>query len=115
MLERIGVPAAAVWWVAIASAAMFGLTLLAIPWLVIRIPADYFQNEQRTAADSPLPSLWLRWIWLVVKNLLGLGFLFFEDYHLGQVFDHATPRTVTGGGDGGLGAGVTTRPGFAGA
>lgn len=77
MLERIGLPAASVWWVAIASAAMFGITLLVIPWLIIRIPADYFADEKRTAADSPLPSVWIRWSWLVVKNLLGLGFLFF--------------------------------------
>jgi hypothetical protein len=77
MLEWIGLPATAVWWAVIASAAMFGLTLLVIPWFVIRIPVDYFADSERTAADSPFRSLWTRWLFLIAKNLLGLGFLFF--------------------------------------
>lgn len=77
LLGRIGIPATAVWWVAIASAVMFGLTLLAIPWLITRIPVDYFDNHTRTVTKSPFRSMWIRWLWLIVKNVLGLGFLFF--------------------------------------
>lgn len=77
MLERMGLPAEAMWWIVIASAAMFGLTLIAVPPLVIRIPADYFAQRRRRDIKYPLWVAVLRWGWLVVKNVLGVGFLFF--------------------------------------
>ena len=77
MLEWVGLPTAAGWWIVIASAAMFAVGLLVVPLLVIRIPSDYFADEVRTADDSPFRSTWVRWSWLVIKNVLGIGFLFF--------------------------------------
>ena len=77
MLEWIGLPKEAVWWVVIASACMFGLALIAVPLLVVRIPADYFAHPDRSGTDSPRRVVWFRWIWLIVKNALGYGFLFF--------------------------------------
>jgi len=76
MLEWIGLPKEAVWWIVIASASMFGLALIAVPPLVIRIPADYFAHPHRSGADYPRRFWWVRLIWLILKNALGVGFLF---------------------------------------
>jgi len=77
MLEWIGLPKEAVWWVVIASASMCGLTLAAVPVFVVRIPADYFAHPHRSNTDCPRKHPWFRWIWLIAKNVLGFGFLFF--------------------------------------
>ena len=77
MLEWIGLPKEAVWWIVIASTSMFGLALIAVPPLLIRIPADYFAHPHRSGADYPRRYSWFRWIWLILKNVLGIGFLFF--------------------------------------
>jgi len=77
MLEWIGLPKEAVWWIVIASASMFGLALIAAPLFVIRIPADYFSHLHRSDAEYPRRHAWFRWIWLILKNVLGIGFLFF--------------------------------------
>ena len=76
MLERIGLPAATAWWLLIASAAMFVLTLLAVPVLVVRIPSDYFADSDRSGSSYSPRFPWVRWIWLIIKNVLGVGFLF---------------------------------------
>jgi hypothetical protein len=77
MLEWIGLSSAAAWWIVIASAAMFFFALIALPSLVVRIPADYFAHPHRSSANWPRWLALLRWPWLIVKNLLGLGCLFF--------------------------------------
>jgi hypothetical protein len=77
MLEWVGLPPAAAWWTVIASAVMFAVGLLVVPLIIIRIPSDYFADEVRTADDAPFRSAWVRWSWLVLKNVLGIGFLFF--------------------------------------
>lgn len=61
------------WWMGGLSVAMFFGTLLAIPILVVRMPADYFMHHK------PPPESWrgqhpvIRTALLVIKNLLGLG------------------------------------------
>jgi hypothetical protein len=35
------------WWLIGVSAATFLATLIAVPWLVVRLPADYFAAEQK--------------------------------------------------------------------
>lgn len=77
MLEWIGLPASVLWWIAIASAAMFLLALLSAPLVVTRIPVDYFAYPHRSDAEYPRRYSWFRWIWLIAKNTLGAGFLFF--------------------------------------
>lgn len=62
-------------WIIIASAAMFGLTLLAVPVLVVRIPADYFADSDRSGSSYSPRFPWIRWIWLIVKNAMGVCFL----------------------------------------
>lgn len=58
-------------WLSAASVLMFVGSLLFIPWLVIRIPADYFLRQQhyvdRWKPRHPL----LRIAFLVAKNFIG--------------------------------------------
>jgi hypothetical protein len=77
MLEWIGLSSAAAWWIVVVSVAIFFFALIALPPLVVRIPADYFAHPHRFGANWPRRLAWLRWPWLIVKNLLGLGCLFF--------------------------------------
>ncbi|MDM7322970.1 MAG: PGPGW domain-containing protein [Gammaproteobacteria bacterium] len=54
------------------SLLMFIGTLLALPWLITRIPPDYFapphRKRSRFAKTHPL----LRWDLLILRNLIGL-------------------------------------------
>jgi len=61
-------------WFAAASVAGFVGSLIAIPWILVRIPADYF--------DTRVPRHWmkdrhpvLRTIGRLVKNVIGVVFL----------------------------------------
>ncbi len=74
MLEWIQSHDISLGWLAAASAITFVATLVAVPWLVVRIPADYFANgNRRKPWDDfhPLVSLLLN----LGKNLLGLVFI----------------------------------------
>jgi hypothetical protein len=59
------------WTLGILSFLTFILTLLVVPWLIIRIPDDYFNEKKR------IPMLWserhpiIRIPFLFAKNLLG--------------------------------------------
>lgn len=59
-------------WLALLSGATFVGSLLVIPWLVIRIPCDYFVLEKRR------PGFWAQWhpllrlVLVTLKNMLGL-------------------------------------------
>lgn len=77
MLEWIGLSPAVVWWIVIVSASVFGLALIAVPLFVVHIPADYFAHPHRSDAEYPRRHSWVRWIWLIAKNMLAVGFLFF--------------------------------------
>ena len=76
MFEWIGLSAEALWWIVVASVTAFVLALIAAPLLVIRIPADYFSHSSRLVASYSRKHSWFRWLWLVLKNVLGFGFLF---------------------------------------
>ncbi|ABW68183.1 PGPGW domain-containing protein [Desulfosudis oleivorans] len=58
-------------WLTLGSLAVFIGTLVLVPWLVARIPADYFSHGRRQqapwAGNRPL----LRLLLLIGKNLLG--------------------------------------------
>ena len=60
----------------IVSLITFFASLLVIPWLVVRIPVDYFATEKRHkiawANQHPL----IRWALLILKNLVGVIFIF---------------------------------------
>lgn len=62
-------------WLALSSALVFVVSLVTVPWLVARIPTDYFRADERPllpwAGQHPL----IRWPLLAMKNLAGLLFL----------------------------------------
>jgi hypothetical protein len=64
-----------VWWISGASFITFIGTLIALPWLVKRIPDDYFSDRKRIrklwAEHHPL----IRAVFLIIKNLFGYIFI----------------------------------------
>jgi hypothetical protein len=65
----------ALWWIAGASVITFLVFLIAVPWLAVRIPADYFLqrrfHQKLWASRHPA----LRMALLIGKNLLGCLFI----------------------------------------
>lgn len=63
---------AAVWGMVVASGLLFVGTLLVVPWIVVRIPSDYFHHTRRP------PPTWMpkfapfRLAAMVVKNIAGV-------------------------------------------
>ncbi|MCD6150532.1 MAG: hypothetical protein J7J70_02600 [Deltaproteobacteria bacterium] len=60
------------WWLTISSALAFIGTLIVVPLLLIRMPADYF-TRQRPYYHGRHPII--HWIILISKNLFGIIFL----------------------------------------
>jgi hypothetical protein len=62
-------------WLAVLSAVTFIGSLIAIPFLVARIPADYFNERKRRRRRRPDGPAWARTVLVVVKNVLGAFFI----------------------------------------
>jgi hypothetical protein len=64
------------YWMAGVSLVLFAGTLALVPWMVVRIPADYFagrkRDERRSLRHRSFP-LWLAL--MIVKNLVGAVFV----------------------------------------
>lgn len=58
-------------WLTLASAAVFIGTLVLVPWLIARIPPDYFAHDRRLKAPWAGKQPLLRLLLLTGKNLLG--------------------------------------------
>ncbi len=58
-------------WLAFVSVLLFFGCLLAVPWLVARIPADYFDARRRPRTRFASLHPVLRWGGLIAKNLFG--------------------------------------------
>ena len=58
-------------WLAVISAVTIAASALLIPWLVARLPADYFSRDEHPTAWADAHPL-LRVVLLVAKNLAGL-------------------------------------------
>lgn len=72
MVEWIQAHEAFLWWLTAASAAVFALFLVAAPWLVARIPEDYFAAEKRPKKQSAVNHSYAVLVLLaVMKNALG--------------------------------------------
>lgn len=72
MIDWITIDETTVWYLAAFSIVSFIATLLLVPFLVIRIPEDYFAETKRQrwepwAHEHPL----IRWSLLIAKNMLG--------------------------------------------
>ena len=62
------------WVLGIFSIACFSISLVVIPWMVIRLPQDYFGRSRR-APGQPLASARQR-VWFAVKNIAGVILIF---------------------------------------
>ena len=63
------------WWSLLFSAIIFVGSLLAVPWIVTRLPADYFNHERRDSAKPAINHPLLVHLFLVLKNVAGLVFI----------------------------------------
>lgn len=61
----------AIWWIAAFSGLVFVGSLVVVPWLAVRIPADYFVTKHRPKLPFADRHRLLRWTGLIVKNLTG--------------------------------------------
>ena len=77
MLEWIGLSNALAWWMVIGSAVMFGGAILLVPVLVARIPEDYFLHPRKAMPGLASAHPAVRWILVILKNLIGVACLFF--------------------------------------
>lgn len=59
------------WWLGGFSGLVFVTTLIMVPFLIARIPADYFEHSRRVNALIPRHSAWGIVI-LIFKNILGI-------------------------------------------
>ncbi|MGQ4810138.1 hypothetical protein NKDENANG_03585 [Candidatus Entotheonellaceae bacterium PAL068K] len=75
ILAWLHVHEAALWWLGAVSLATFVGTLIVIPFLVIRIPVDYFTRGKRYAARDHSQSVVRHTLGLLLKNLLGFLFI----------------------------------------
>jgi hypothetical protein len=66
---------AILWWLGAVSVLTFVGTLILIPLLVIRLPADYFRRDRHPPQSHPRPHAVLRVCGAIVKNLLGVVFI----------------------------------------
>jgi hypothetical protein len=76
ILEWIHIHKIAFWWIGILSIATFVGTLIIIPILIVRIPADYFkrkEQKQKSCYKNQYTAIWF--IGLVFKNLFGAVFV----------------------------------------
>jgi len=60
------------WWLGIGSAVLFVATLFAVPWMVTKIPADYFVRKKRPESALKQRHPALKVVLAVGRNLLGL-------------------------------------------
>ncbi len=76
ILEWVHIHETAFWWIGILSMATFVGTIIIIPILIVRIPADYFKRKKQKSEPcyknhyAPIC-----FIGLVFKNLLGIIFV----------------------------------------
>jgi hypothetical protein len=62
----------AMWWIAALSGVIFVGSLILVPWLVVRIPEDYFAKPRRPRTPFSDEHPLLRWTGLILKNILGV-------------------------------------------
>jgi len=62
------------WWMAIASAVVFAASLVAVPWVIVRLPADYFSHRHRVA-HKPRDNAAVYYSIVLIKNLAGAAFI----------------------------------------
>ncbi|MHA7834479.1 MAG: PGPGW domain-containing protein [Algiphilus sp.] len=59
------------WWLAAASVLMFVGSLIVVPWVVVRIPRDYFAHSERPDPPRQQWPILLRLTYALLKNAMG--------------------------------------------
>ncbi|WP_230264907.1 PGPGW domain-containing protein [Stieleria sp. JC731] len=59
-------------WVVFVSFIVFVGGMILVPWLIVRLPADYFIAPRRSYTDTLWRHPIFRWIALIAKNLFGV-------------------------------------------
>jgi hypothetical protein len=75
LLEQIWNNEALLWLLGMLSLLSLFASLVLIPFLVVRIPVDYFSEKKRQPMPWAHQHVVIRWIVLVLKNVIGLFFL----------------------------------------
>ena len=75
LLEWLGNNQPLIVWVGTGSAIVFVASLLSLPWLVAKIPEDYFVPKKRKPTPWKIQRPALRLLALIGKNLLGYGLI----------------------------------------
>ena len=70
-----GISANIVGWFALVSLATFVISGVALPWLMTRLPEDYFLDTDRAVRPRWPRQRALYWAWRLLKNLLGVVLL----------------------------------------
>jgi hypothetical protein len=75
MFEWLHTNETLLWWLGTLSALTFAGSLLAVPWLAVRIPADYFLHRRSffNLHDAAHPLL--KGLVVALKNIVGIAFL----------------------------------------
>jgi hypothetical protein len=84
-----------IWWVAVLSGVVFAGSLVVVPWLVVRIPPDYFAAQKRRRTAFARQHRLLRWMGLIIKNLTGVLLVF--AIHSPAAADHFVRGGARGG------------------
>ncbi len=62
-------------WLSVVSALTFIGTLLVIPWLIIRIPADYFTHPRQRPREAFYSTRTRQVVTVIIKNMAGFFFI----------------------------------------
>lgn len=71
MNEFLEEHAAEIWWFTAASVVMLVGSALIVPWIVIRIPSDYFLEDRRPPSRFAFQHPAIRWTIFFTRNLVG--------------------------------------------
>lgn len=66
---------ALLWWIAVGSALIFVGSLISVPWIVVRIPSDYFATRRRPQTRFARQHPLLRWTIWTLRNLFGVALI----------------------------------------
>lgn len=72
LLQWADAHSALLWWLAASSVVMFIASLIVVPLVVARIPADYFAHQERPVPPRQAWPTVARVVYVLLKNAIGL-------------------------------------------
>ena len=74
--EWFSVSGETLWWLGLLSLITFFGSLLLVPWLVIKLPEDYFVNTRRPVSHLKRLHPFIHYLIIAVKNMIGILLIF---------------------------------------